>query len=210
MQSKLRLMAFALSVLLLTMALLLMWYARQFDSPATQKLLVRQLDIAALPLPPPPPPPSPPQPVSQAVQLDLQVSHSATVQVPTPDIQLPQPKMRLEAPKMQVQQLQWQPLQMEINAFSLDQLDALPVLQTPLNAVFPRSLSRQGIKTALVKLDILIDEQGRISLLNIVQNPYPELTPEIERIVRSSRFSMPTKGNAAVSARFIWPVEFKP
>ena len=55
-----------------------------------------------------------------------------------------------------------------------------------------------------------IDEQGKLTLLNILENPYPELRPEIERIVRSSRFSVPTKGTAAVSARFIWPVEFKP
>ena len=210
MQARIRLLAFGLSVLLLGSALLLMWYARQFQPPSEQKLLLRPLDLTTLPTPPPPPPPSPPQPVNTAPTLDLQVSSSSAVQIAAPDIQLVKPKLELSAPQPQRQQLQWQPLQIEISAFSLDQLDALPVLQTPLNAVFPRSLSRQGIKKALVKLDILIDEQGKLTLLNILENPYPELRPEIERIVRSSRFSVPTKGTAAVSARFIWPVEFKP
>ena len=210
MQARIRLLAFGLSVTLLSSALLLMWYARQFQLPSEQKLLLRPLDLAALPTPPPPPPPSPPQPVNTTPTLDLQVSNSSAVQIAAPDIQLVKPKLELSAPQPQLQQVQWQPLQIEISAFSLDQLDALPVLQTPLNAVFPRSLSRQGIKKALVKLDILIDEQGRLTLLNIIENPYPELRPEIERIVRSSRFSVPTKGIEAVSARFIWPVEFKP
>lgn len=210
MQARLRLLAFGLSVLLLGSALLLMWYARQFQPPSEQKLLLRPVDLNALPAPPPPPPPSPPQPVNATAVLDLQVSTSSTVQLAAPDIQLVKPKLDLSAPQPQLQHVQWQPLQIEINAFSLDQLDALPVLQTPLNAVFPRSLSRQGVKKALVKLDILIDEQGRLTLLNIVENPYPELRPEIERIVRSSRFSVPTKSADAVSARFIWPIEFKP
>ena len=210
MQARLRLLAFGLSVLLLGSALLLMWYARQFQPPSEQKLLLRPVDLNALPAPPPPPPPSPPQPVNATAVLDLQVSTSSTVQLAAPDIQLVKPKLELSAPQPQLQHVQWQPLQIEISAFSLDQLDALPVLQTPLNAVFPRSLSRQGVKKALVKLDILIDEQGRLTLLNIVENPYPELRPEIERIVRSSRFSVPTKGADAVSARFIWPIEFKP
>ena len=210
MPSRTRLLALGLSLLLLTAALGLMWYARHYQPALDQQLLVRPVDIASLPLPPPPPPPSPPQPVSNTPVLDVQVNSSSPVHVPAPDIQQPAPTMQLMAPQPQVQQLAWQSLQMDISAFSLDQLDALPVLQTPLNAVFPRSLSRQGIKKVLVKLDILIDEQGRLTLLDVVENPYPELRPEIERIVRSSRFSMPTKGNAAVSARFIWPVEFKP
>jgi len=210
MQTRIRLLAFGLSVLLLGSALLLMWYARQFQPPAEQKLLLRPLDLTALPTPSPPPPPSPPQPVNVTPVLNLQVNSSSAVQIAAPDIQLVKPKLALSAPQPQLQQLQWQPLQLEISAFSLDQLDALPVLQTPLNAVFPRSLSRQGIKKALVKLDILINEQGKLTLLNILENPYPELRPEIERIVHSSRFSVPTKGTAAVSARFIWPVEFKP
>lgn len=210
MLARLRLLAFSLSVLLLSAALSLMWYARQFQPPTEQKLLLRQLDIASLPLPPPPPPPSPPQPVNTAPVLDVQVSSHSAVQIPAPDIRLSKPRLELQAPQPQLAQLEWQSVQLDISAFSLDQLDALPVLQTPLNAVFPRSLSRQGVQKVLVKLDILIDEQGRLTLLDIIENPYPELRPEIERIVRSSRFSMPTKGNDAVSARFIWPVEFKP
>lgn len=210
MLSRTRLIAFALSLLLLSAALGMMWYSRQFQPLAEQKLLVRPIDLASLPVPPSPPPPSPPQPVTNTPVLDVQVNSQSAIQIPTPDITLAKPQLALNAPKPQVQQLQWQSLQMEINAFSLDQLDALPVLQTPLNAVFPRSLSRQGVKNVRVKLDILIDEQGKITLLDIVENPYPELKPEIERLVRNSRFSMPTKGSEAVSARFIWPVEFKP
>ncbi|WP_027670583.1 hypothetical protein [Rheinheimera baltica] len=209
MHSRLRLLAFALSLLLLAAALGMMWYARQFE-PQQAQLLVRPLDVAMLPLPPPPPPPSPPQPVTHAAALDVKISHSAAVKIPTHQIKVPQPKLSINAPQPQIEQLQWQSLDLQITAFSLAQLDTLPVLQTPLNVTFPRSLTRQGVTNVLVKLDILINEQGRLTLLDVLENPYPELRPEIERLVRNSRFSMPTKGNAAVSARFIWPIEFKP
>lgn len=206
---QLKLQAFALSSLLLLAALLLIAYSRTLNLPNKQQLLVRQVDIGSVPLPPPPPPA--PAPTSAAEPLlQLQLADASVSLATPPQITQPETRFKLAAPVLQTQQLNWQALDIDISALSLDQLDALPQLQTPLNASFPRSLTRKGITAALVKLDVLIDEQGRLTLLDIVQNPYPELANEIERLVRSSRFSPPTQHGQAVSARFIWPVEFKP
>lgn len=207
---QLKLQAFVLSSLLLLAALLLIAYSRTLNLPNKQQLLVRQVDIGSVPLPPPPPPPAPAPTSAAEPLLQLQLADASVSLATPPQITQPETRFNLAAPVLQTQQLNWQALDIDISALSLDQLDALPQLQTPLNASFPRSLTRKGVTAALVKLDVLIDEQGRLTLLDIVQNPYPELANEIERLVRSSRFSPPTQHGQAVSARFIWPVEFKP
>jgi len=53
----------------------------------------------------------------------------------------------------------------------------------------------------------MIDEQGHLTLIDIVENPYSELREVIQRLIRNTRFSAPTKDNLPVRARFIWPVE---
>lgn len=205
-----RFQALALSALLLLATLALIGYARHSGWSSEQQLVVRQLEISSLPLPPPPPPPSPAQTSPAAPALDLQLANADVSFIAPPDIVSTAIEMRLDAPTLQMQPASWQALELDISALSLAELDALPQLQTSLNATFPRSLSRRGVTTALVKLDVLIDEQGRLTLLNIVDNPYPELEQEIARLVRSSRFSTPQQDGQPVSARFIWPVEFKP
>jgi len=208
--SLVRIQALALSALLLLATLALIGYARQSGWSNEQQLVVRQLDIGSLPLPPPPPPPAPAQTSPAAPALDLPLASADVSFIAPPDIVSTAIDMHLEVPPLQMQPAHWQALELDISALSLNQLDALPQLQTPLNATFPRKLSRRGVTTVLVKLDVLIDEQGRLTLLDIVENPYPELEHEIARLVRSSRFSAPQQDGQSVSARFIWPVEFKP
>lgn len=123
--------------------------------------------------------------------------------VDRPEIKLNKP----DVPKIETTQTQWQSLEVDWDAFDLDVLDSMPVLLTPIRAVIPRSLESRGINHILVKLDVLIDEQGQVTLIDVVQNPYPELASEIQKIVRTSRFSAPRKGDVPVRARFIWPIE---
>jgi len=100
-------------------------------------------------------------------------------------------------------------LAVDWQAFGLGELDSMPVLLTKIKAIFPRSLARKGITEAKVALDVFIDEQGVVSLIGIKSLPYEELRDSINTIIRTSRFSVPTKNNQPVRARFIWPVEFK-
>jgi hypothetical protein len=113
-------------------------------------------------------------------------------------------------PQLDIRQTQWQSLDVDWQAFALNDLDGLPTLLTPLRVNLPKSLSRRGVDHVLLKLDVVIDEQGRLELVNIIENPYVELQPEIQRLVRNSRFSAPQKEGQPVRARFIWPVEIKP
>lgn len=193
------------SVLLLA-GLVLLLTALQWAADGQQpKLMVREVStVAVLPPPPPPPPVSnsaPPPMMAMAVPgagavLPVEFALSA----PTLPALLPPPTMAMSEP-------QWQDVTVDWQAVSLDALDALPSLLTPVRIAFPNNLRRQGINHVLVKLDVVIDEQGMVHLQQVVSNPYPELKPEIDKMVKQSRFTAPKQGEQAVRARFIWPVE---
>ena len=168
--------------------------------------MVREVAIAVPPPPPPPPPVVQQNLVDSPVNLQIQGSGPVIQMIDVePDINIAPPEMR----DIATETAQWQSLDVNWDALDLNQLDSLPTLLTALRVNFPRSLSRQGVDQVLVKLDVVIDEQGRATLVDIVENPYPELRSEIERLVRNSRFTVPQKNNENVRARFIWPVEIK-
>ncbi|WP_426370084.1 hypothetical protein [Pseudocolwellia sp. HL-MZ7] len=199
-------------MLVLGFALLLLWLGQLAESIIEDKVIVREVALVSLP---PPPPPSVSQAASSKPLPSLMVQ-GAGVAIQAVEIQI-ESSLDLttpDAPNVKMSTPQWQPMSVNFDAFSLDQLDGLPTLLTKVKAKLPKSLARelslQNIDTFVVKLDVLIDESGNVSLIDIVQNPYSELTPQINQIIRSSRFSSPKKEGEIVSARFIWPIEFTP
>ncbi|NQZ87564.1 MAG: energy transducer TonB [Colwellia sp.] len=199
------LLASIASIVILSSALLLFWLGHNIKQQPPEKIIIREV---ALVTPPPPPPPPPVQQAMVETPITIQIQGSgASMQILTVEqnITLTKP----DIPPMVVSQTKWQQLEIDWDAFALDQLDDLPTLLTPLKIDFPKSLSRQGVKRVLVKLEVMIDEQGQLTLINIVNNPYQELQGEIQRLIRSSRFSAPKKNNQPVRARFVWPIEIK-
>lgn len=193
-----------LSLTLLSLALLTLWIGHWLPASLPEKIEVREV---ALMSPPPPPPPPPQQPIVEA-PLRVQIQGTGA-SIPKVEAQQKIEPIKPDIPAVELRQSQWQSLDIDWNTLDINQLDGLPALMTPLRMRFPRSLSRQGIKRALVKLDVVIDEKGQVTLVSIVENPHVELLPEIQRLVRNSRFTPPKKDNQAVRARFIWPVEIK-
>ncbi len=197
-------MAAALVVLLLTLAILLV--GQRIPEITEPKLEVRTLNVA---LPPPPPPP--PQPVEQP-QVDVPIDVSAPGRgAVVPKIDMPKEIVleRPDAPKITTVQPVFDNLAPDLDVFNLDELDGLPKLLTQLRITMPKSLLRRGINEVQVRLEVTIDETGRLTLNRIIENPYPELNKEIQRLIKRSRFTPPKKGNEAVRARFIWPIEIK-
>lgn len=197
-----------LSLLMVSLMLMFLLLSQWLGQSVSPTLSVRKIDTLALP--PPPPPPSP-------AQQSASSRDTLSVQVEGQGAQLQ--KMEFELPPLTMQppselvisaeQSQWQSLDVNWNAFDLDALDSLPTLLTPLRINLPKSLSRKGIEQVLIKLDVMIDEQGAITLIDIASNPYPELENEIQKLIRQSRFSPPQKNNEPARARFIWPIEIK-
>ncbi|MFC3031688.1 hypothetical protein ACFOEE_04045 [Pseudoalteromonas fenneropenaei] len=190
-------------IMLLMLLLQGITWLSHYDEP---ELVMRKVDLA-LPLPPPPPPPPPVSSSAEPEQLALAVPGAGASLPITLDLSAPSIDVALAAPNMTLAEPEWQNVEVDWQAVSLDTLDGLPTLLTPVRIAFPKSLERQGIKSVLVKLDVVIDEQGTVNLVNVVSNPYPELKPQIDKLVKQSRFTAPTQAQQPVRARFIWPVE---
>ncbi len=173
-----------------------------------EQLLIRKVTITAPP-PPPPPPPKSSYRKAETTPIAIKVQGGGPT-IPIIDIE---PNIDMLPPSVPVANLtavQWQSLEIDWQAFELNALDALPSLVNTVKLSFPRSLTSMGVDKALVQLDVLIDEQGRLTLINIVKNKYPELVEEIYKFIRRSRFSSPLKNGSPVKARFILPLEIEP
>ncbi|MCU4676532.1 hypothetical protein N7931_12920 [Catenovulum sp. 2E275] len=185
-------------------ALAILWIGYALTGDKSPELEVRQLDISVTP-PPPPPPQS--QQVIEQTELTMQVEgDGAAIEMADlkvdPDIEIEKPDM----PQVKMTQTKWDMPEIDWDAYKLSDLDSKPSLLTPVKIRFPKRLERQGITKVVVKLDVMIDEKGDVTLIDIVENPYHELNREIHRFVAGSKFTSPYKGSQAVRARFIWPV----
>ena len=201
--------AFVASSSLMVLALLGILASNWFANEYEPKVMVRKVTQAYTPPPPPPKPVS--RPITEAQPtIDLNTAGEG----PSLDVSKLTIKQDFD-PMLSPPDLNHAPndlnldLAIDWQAFGLGELDSVPVLLTQIKAIFPRSLARKGIKKAKVALDVFIDEQGSITLIGIKEMPYKELLDSIHKIIRNSRFSVPTKSGQAVRARFIWPVEFK-
>jgi len=201
--------AFLSSVVLMLIALLGILASSWFAAEYEPKVMVRKVSQAYTP------PPPPPKPITKQVQqtelaIDLNAAGTGPSLITT-KLKINKPLMPQLTPPEFNHQTHNVNLDLEVDwqAFGLGELDSVPVLLTKIKAAFPRSLVRKGISKASVSLDVFIDEQGTITLIGIKSMPYEELLDSIKKIIRTSRFSVPTKNNQPVRARFIWPVEFK-
>lgn len=203
--SKAQVLSSLLSFSVLMLVLSTLWLGQFLPDNGPDKIEVREISVTM----PPPPPPEPP--VQQEVvdtTLTVDIKGSGAV-LPKITFENSIEKIKPEVPTIKNTQSKWQSLEVDWDAFDLDQLDALPKLLTPLRIKLPRRLIRNGVKNVLIKLEIVIDLNGKVNLIEIVENPYPELVNEIHNLVRNTRFTVPSKDNEAVRARFIWPFEIK-
>ena len=197
-----------LSVTILSAAIGVLWAGYYFTADKTPSLQVRHIDLAVTPPPPPPPPQS--QKVTQQAEITMQVEGAgATVEMANltvdTDIDIKKPDM----PQVHLAQTKWDVPEIDWDAYKLSDLDDKPALLTPVKIRFPKALKKRGVEHVLVKLDVMIDESGDVTLIDIVSNPHHELNREIQRFVKGSKFTAPHKGDKAVRARFIWPIEIE-
>lgn len=184
--------------------LAILWLGHYLTKNNEPELEVRRLDFAVTP-PPPPPPQS--QKVIEQAELTLQVEGSgveidmADLHV-EPDLEVNKPEM----PQVKVTQTKWNMPEINWEGYKLSELDSKPSLLTPVKIRFPKGLKHKGITKVTVKLDVMIDEKGAVTLINIVENPYHQMDREIHRFVNASKFTAPFKQSKAVKARFIWPL----
>lgn len=197
------------ALLMLALALSTLWLNQLFSAQPEQQVMIREVKRFTPPSPPPPPPP--PVNAQQAAQIQtaMQIQGDGPA-VPMLEIDQTVDITQPSQPQIAFEQTQWQPLEIDWDAYDLSSLDALPSLLSAVKMDYPPSLESRGIEKVSVLLDVVIDEKGYISLIEITNNPHPELIREIHRFVRGSRFSPPMKDGVAVRARVNLPLEIKP
>ena len=198
--------ALLFSCLIVVSSLGVIQLARFIDTKSDDTVHVRTIETLAL-SPPPPPPPVQSNPIETP-----EISISATGSGPAIEMSLTPPKVELNTQPVELnfkqESINWDDsLTVDWDAFSLEQLDNIPALLSSTSIKLHKKIARNKTQPIKIKLDVIIDEHGKVNLLNIVENPYPSLIKEIKRFANKARFQAPTKQGESVRARFIWPIE---
>ncbi|MEI4551955.1 energy transducer TonB [Pseudoalteromonas spongiae] len=197
------LVAFAI----LTSALSLVMLSRFLTTGVQKSLTVRNIETMSLPPPPPPPPPMT-QPQVDTPTIAISASGEGpqiTMSLVKPEVTYTQQPIDIT---FQVDDINWSDsLDVDWQAFGLSDLDSLPRSLANLKFNVPKKIRRSGVKRFDIVLDVLINEQGKVTLIDIKENPFPSFKKEIKRIVKIARFTPPKKNGENVKARFNWPIE---
>ena len=127
------LFAFGLSLIVLSAALLLLWLGQLAEHHMQDKVVVREIAMVALP--PPPPPSISQQQTSEPMQSLAVEGAGASIQAVKIKIKSDLSIVKPDTPNVKVSAPQWQSMSVNWDAFSLNQLDGLPTLLTPVKAV---------------------------------------------------------------------------
>lgn len=204
-----RLIAILLSIGMVASLMLSVLWFQKTDMLKPETLTIRQITIAAPP-PPPPPPSMQQNQIESAPSINLSADGAGPAMQFT-EVKLPQKTDLSELTPPQVDNMTanfLDNLNVDWQAFGLDELDDVPRLLTNLEIKYPSSLVRKGIRRIEVELDVLIDESGKVVLRRIVRNPHPEFESIIQKLMKKARFTAPKKNGVPVRAAFNWPLEF--
>lgn len=197
--------ALLLAASLTSAVVILLGVAVTFNSDSPPRYEVRTIDSATIE---PPPPPAQQQQAEQESKLKLDVSGSGPALEYTPQVNTP--LANFTPPDNLNPDISRQPIKLpEINwqGFSLSELDGIPQLLSTVSLDVPADLKRRLGNTILLRLEVSINSQGKVTLLRIVESPAPKLRFSIEQMVKKSEFTPPKRNGKTVKARFIWPLE---
>lgn len=163
-----------------------------------------EIDAIEIATPPPPPPPEdeppPPEPEQEEPPPELET--------PPPPISLDQLDMALNPGTggelagdfaLPTFDVSGQDLG-GVEIFDLGDVDSPPVPRTRIEFNYPSSAKRRGI-TGVVKVEYVVDQNGRVDDINIVESPDRILSDATEDVLRRARFEPATKGGNVVKVR---------
>ncbi len=204
-----KLIAIFVSIGLIASLMLSVLWFQKTNPLKPESLVIRQITMAAPP-PPPPPPSMQQNHIESTPSININAGGSgAAIQF----VELKLPKQMnfsdLAPPQIDNMKVDFSNnLNVDWQAFGLNELDNIPRLLTSLKIKYPPSLVRKGIRRIDIQLDVLIDESGKVILRKIVRNPHPEFESIIQKLIKKARFTAPRKNGMPVRATFNWPLEF--
>lgn len=162
---------------------------------------IEALDMAPPPPPPPPEdPPPPPEPEKEE---------------PPPELNTPPPPISLEQLDMALNPGTGGAMSGDfalptfdlsgsdlggLEIFELGDVDSPPQPRTRIEFSYPSAAKRKGI-TGVVKVEYVVDQNGRVENINIIESPDRSLSEATEDVLRRARFEPATKGGTAVKVR---------
>ena len=91
--------------------------------------------------------------------------------------------------------------------FEFGDLDEVPHMTRQCRLRYPSRFRRER-GDGFVRLLILIDPRGRVSVQEVLDASHPEFIPAVEACAESTRFSPPLRDGKPVRARYKWKVVF--
>ncbi len=175
-----------------------------------EDLQLRSVDIQIDPPPPPPPEPPPPEPEEQEQQVE-------DIQQPPQQLTLSQLETALNpgigdalagAFTLDTFSITGN-ISQEIEMFSISDLDRPPRrLRGGISENdFPLNFRTRNVK-GIVRLTVMIDEQGNVTVLDVVEATHDEAVQPVRQAVSRWQFEPPTKDGKPVRAKYIQPLPY--
>ncbi|MCD8482999.1 MAG: energy transducer TonB [Verrucomicrobia bacterium] len=95
----------------------------------------------------------------------------------------------------------------ELTIFELRDLDRQPRRLTTVQPQFPADFQVRGLRGE-VRVRILIDEQGNVSILEVVGSTHPEAVQPVRQALVRWRFEPPMRNGQPVRAQYIQPIGY--
>ena len=91
--------------------------------------------------------------------------------------------------------------------FALHELDRTPSIVKRGALAYPPQLKRQGLEGE-VKLLVLIDEKGKVRVLDVVSATHPDFVEPSRKAAESSIYEPPKRNGETVKVQFYLPIRF--
>lgn len=200
-----KMLAALFGFILLLVLLLLVSLDDFFKIPQLDVVKLRELKVAV----PPPPPPAPLKKVTNTTAPDLGAAAKSN------PVDLLIVDLEVELPAAQFDGADFSSgafgdgvsgnLGLDLGAVSLSELDGLPTIVYEPMFAYPKELIERGIGSFSIKVHILIDENGNVTLKGFIENPFPQYNDRFEKYIESFLFTIPRVNKKPTATEFAWP-----
>ena len=91
----------------------------------------------------------------------------------------------------------------------ISELDQIPTVVSAPVFPFPDEARKRGLTEFDLRYHILIDEEGYVYPVTLVENPFPSLNAEFMDFASRVRFTPPTRLGIPVRTEYLWPVKIR-
>ncbi|HSC16826.1 MAG TPA: hypothetical protein VLI71_16985 [Gammaproteobacteria bacterium] len=91
----------------------------------------------------------------------------------------------------------------------ISELDQIPTVVSAPAFPFPDEARKRGLTEFDLRYHILIDEEGYVYPVTLVENPFPSLNAEFMDFASRVRFTPPTRLGIPVRTEYLWPVKIR-